>query len=586
MIKANFNTYASYVTDSLYQWDLNQVLSVTGLNLAVVPEVHFSNANTDRAIVRQATKVDQVVSVGIPNSLLQEPLRIRAHIGIYEGDTFKVVELVEIPVIARKRPSDYQIQDSDEEIYSFQALENAIANMVKVSDFNTNKASINASISTLETSVNARIDNIIAHNNDTEGNTELVDIRAGLDGKVYKSAGSAIREQLSDILNCFHVETGANVYNANSDRVGFVMQKNGTLAENEEYTLTGFIFVPYGYALMATCAQNAGGRAVTTADATAQIIKSVCVFAADRTTIISDQGSDSQVAWYANVTTNGDKWVRITVKPATCPELMLEVVPVVNGTTSGEPNAYQTGLTLTGLTEYVDYVVSKTLLPECIARSWYYGKKIAVLGDSITELNLWQSYISNYFGCEMVNYGVGGSRVADYPVGERSDYMCGDDRINDIPSDTDVILVFGGHNDFSVTTPIGEIVRWWTLSDENSKSEFYSAYALLLKKLTEQFPKAKIITMSCVGGRTSSETVNEDGQWYLNNLCMEDYAEAVKRISKYYGIPCIDVGGESGINTLNHTTYIADVIHPNEIGGKLIANCVINGLKRFEPIDL
>jgi hypothetical protein len=77
-----------------------------------------------------------------------------------------------------------------------------------------------------------------------------------------------------------------------------------------------------------------------------------------------------------------------------------------------------------------------------------------------------------------------------------------------------------------------------------------------------------------------------DGQWYLNGLCMEDYAEAVKRISRYYGIPCIDVGGESGINTLNHATYIADVVHPNAEGGKLIAGSVINGMKRFEPVDL
>ena len=129
MIKANFNTYASYVTDSLHQWDLNQVLQVSGLNLATVPEVHFSNANTDRAIVRQATMANHVVSVDVPNSLLQEPLRIYAHIGIYEGNTFKVVELVEIPVKPRKRPQDYQIQDTDEEIYSFKALENKIGNI-------------------------------------------------------------------------------------------------------------------------------------------------------------------------------------------------------------------------------------------------------------------------------------------------------------------------------------------------------------------------------------------------------------------------------------------------------------------------
>lgn len=128
MIKANFKAYATYVTDSLNQWDINQTLQVTGLNLTSAPEVHFSNANTARAIVRQASLADQVVTVAIPNSLLQDPLRIYAHIGVYEGSTFKVVELVEIPVKPRKRPEDYQLQDTDEELYSFNRLENRIEN--------------------------------------------------------------------------------------------------------------------------------------------------------------------------------------------------------------------------------------------------------------------------------------------------------------------------------------------------------------------------------------------------------------------------------------------------------------------------
>lgn len=172
MIKANFKAYSTYVTDSLNQWDLNQVLQVTGLNLTSAPEVHFSNANTARAIVRQATLVSQVVSVGIPNSLLQDPLRIYAHIGIYEGSTFKVVELVEIPVKPRKRPEDYQIQDSDEEIYSFKRLENQLANAA----------------------TKAQVANIVANANKTEGNSELVDLRTADDGTVYPSAGDALRE--------------------------------------------------------------------------------------------------------------------------------------------------------------------------------------------------------------------------------------------------------------------------------------------------------------------------------------------------------------------------------------------------------
>lgn len=130
MIKANFNAYASYVTDTLYQWDINQSLVLTGLNLSSAPEVHFSNGNMDRAIVRQASNVNNVVSVAIPNSLLQDPLTITAHVGVYEGETFKVIEKVVIPVNPRKRPYDYKIEDTDEEIYSFKALENKLENVI------------------------------------------------------------------------------------------------------------------------------------------------------------------------------------------------------------------------------------------------------------------------------------------------------------------------------------------------------------------------------------------------------------------------------------------------------------------------
>lgn len=168
MIKANFSAYSKYVTDSLNQWDQNQVLQVTGLNLTAAPEVHFSNANTDRAIVRQAAMENHVVRVNIPNSLLQDPLRIYAHIGIYDGETFKVVEQVEIPVIARKRPEDYQIDAGDDEVYSFKRLENLIGNAA----------------------TKDQVANIVANVGST---AELVDVRYGADGKTYASAGEAVR---------------------------------------------------------------------------------------------------------------------------------------------------------------------------------------------------------------------------------------------------------------------------------------------------------------------------------------------------------------------------------------------------------
>lgn len=47
--------------------------------------------------------------------------------------------------------------------------------------------------------INERVNNIIAHNNDTDGNSELIDLRTTYDGQVKTSAGSAVRSQISTL---------------------------------------------------------------------------------------------------------------------------------------------------------------------------------------------------------------------------------------------------------------------------------------------------------------------------------------------------------------------------------------------------
>lgn len=119
-----------YTVESLYQWDTNQVLEISGLSLPSVPEIHFTNETMDRAIVKQATMDGTgVITVDVPNSLLQKPYKIKAYVCIYEGETFETLYTLDIPVKARKKPNDYTIED-DPEIYSFNALENKVNNKV------------------------------------------------------------------------------------------------------------------------------------------------------------------------------------------------------------------------------------------------------------------------------------------------------------------------------------------------------------------------------------------------------------------------------------------------------------------------
>lgn len=140
MLHVNFNTYNNYVTDSLYQWDVNQDLIINGLNLSVAPDIHFANASMNGAIVKHSTLENGVISVRIPNSLLQSALTIKAYVGVYEGETFKVIETIEIPVIARVKPLDYTLEDSDEEIYSFNKLENLVRDAIGKTDEAINRA--------------------------------------------------------------------------------------------------------------------------------------------------------------------------------------------------------------------------------------------------------------------------------------------------------------------------------------------------------------------------------------------------------------------------------------------------------------
>lgn len=60
-------------------------------------------------------------------------------------------------------------------------------------------AAVDARTAKAVAELNARVSSIIASGTATEGNTELIDIRTGADGKVYQAAGDAVRGQISEL---------------------------------------------------------------------------------------------------------------------------------------------------------------------------------------------------------------------------------------------------------------------------------------------------------------------------------------------------------------------------------------------------
>lgn len=118
-----------YTVEPLYQWDKNQVLVIHGLNI-LKPEIHFINeAMSSTLVVTPTVDSTGVITVNVPNSLLQKPYSITVYVSGYEDRTFKTYCKVVVPVKKRARPGDYTIEATDGEIYSFNELSRRVSDL-------------------------------------------------------------------------------------------------------------------------------------------------------------------------------------------------------------------------------------------------------------------------------------------------------------------------------------------------------------------------------------------------------------------------------------------------------------------------
>ena len=205
MAELTVNKGDRYTVTPLFQWDVNQTLEIQGLNLSVDPEIHFTTEVLNGAIVRQAAQDSNgIITVKIPNSLLQKPYRIDVFVCIYEGETFQSLYKMSIPVTARKRPYDYTLEDSDEEIYSFNALENKLYETVKTLTQTCENALLDLKKSGAENlaSVNRKAEETLAELIETCDNA-VVEVNQKYDSSVaeFDRLGTEQVQKLTDNFN-------------------------------------------------------------------------------------------------------------------------------------------------------------------------------------------------------------------------------------------------------------------------------------------------------------------------------------------------------------------------------------------------
>ena len=208
----------------------------------------------------------------------------------------------------------------------------------------------------------------------------------------------------------------------------------------------------------------------------------------------------------------------------------------------------------------------------------FEGKKMVTYGDSITANGGWQDYLRTYFGCTIVNKGIGGTTVANNGA---ENYFCVQSRIDTIPQDADVVIIMGGTNDSGQSIPLGDL----NYNEGFDTTKFKGGLATTIRMIQTRCPNAMIFVASPCSGRGTSGQ-NMDTVTFNNiGLTTYDYAKACKEVAEYFSTPYIPVFEECGINPWNRKEYITDSVHPNDLGKIQIAMVFIKYLKMYGNID-
>ena len=210
------------------------------------------------------------------------------------------------------------------------------------------------------------------------------------------------------------------------------------------------------------------------------------------------------------------------------------------------------------------------------------GTKINFLGDSITEGagtsshdKMFTMLIEREYGAICQNYGIGGTRIARQktPTEEKwdRDFIS---RVPEMDNDADIVVVFGGTNDFGHgDAPLG------TMSDRTPYT-FYGALHCLYTALTEKYPDVPVVIL------TPLHRLNEDSPKGDNKPepvgTLKEYVNIIREVAEYYSFPVLDLFKESGLQPkvpVIQQKYIPDGLHPNDDGNAILAHKIARFLE-------
>ena len=213
------------------------------------------------------------------------------------------------------------------------------------------------------------------------------------------------------------------------------------------------------------------------------------------------------------------------------------------------------------------------------------GKRIAFLGDSITEgvgvsnisENRYDNRLKKTYGLEAVyNYGIGGTRLAHQSVPSekpRHD-LCFCGRAYDINKNADIIVVYGGVNDY-----LHGDASFGDMSDRTNLT-FCGAVFFLMEFLKTHYRDKTIVFMTpahCHYNGVSDKQVSVRPMKNTDAKPLQAYVDVIKARGKELGIPVLDLFENLGLDAnleSDKDNYTVDGLHFNDEGHAYIAKAL------------
>lgn len=314
-------------------------------------------------------------------------------------------------------------------------------------------------------------------------------------------------------------------------------------------------------------------------------------------TVSGNNTSHSDLGWFLHNTVSSNHMVSGNESVSGNVDAFGNVIPKISGTVSGneEINYYDGSMTDSSVFDewrniYEQEEMSlearrllRTSLEETLEvnqadreriaenKTDFSRMKIACLGDSITAAaNLegeegYQQYayparLKELLGAqEVYNLGIGGSSIGRY----WSDAYV--DRYQEIPEDTDIIIVMGGTNDAFCASD-----KEFGNPEERAYRTFCGDLNELMKGIKEKYPKAEVFFATPLPNVLQDYLMKERD--YL--LPQQKFADTIKGMAKEYGYEVIDLYNSNILDSHDANVvadYMPDGVHGNHDGYQILA---------------